>query len=79
MVEINPDSTPFIWNYSKDTKLGPCRSCGGKPQLEATHVKCSNPRCEYFKIAVRDSTWNRDYRVDGVSDRASKTWSENNG
>ena len=76
MVDINPETAPFVWNYGKSTKLFACRSCGGKPELVSTHVKCSNPRCEYFKIAVRDSTWGRDYKVDGVGDRASKTWEE---
>lgn len=64
----------FLWNSDNTIKLGPCRSCGGKPELVATHVKCSNPRCEYFKIAVRDTTWTRDYKQDGVTARAKATW-----
>lgn len=74
MVDITNTEKPFIWNYSRDTKLYACQSCGGKPELVATHVRCSNPRCEYFSNPVRDSTWNRDYRVDGVTDRAARTW-----
>ncbi len=65
-----------IDNYDRTIRLGPCHMDGAKPRLVNTHVACSNPRCDMYKVAVRDTSWNTRYEVDGMSARSERTWEE---
>ena len=65
-----------IPNSDGSLQLPPCKVCGGKPKLKNTHVACSNPRCSNWSNTFRDTEWVRDYKVDGVTNRAERTWEE---